>query len=62
MDIGITIWLTGLPSSGKTTIANEVCAILKTREKRVEVLDGDNLRTALGKGLGFSKEDRYENI
>jgi adenylylsulfate kinase len=60
--MGITIWLTGLPSSGKTTIADQVCAILRTREKRVEVLDGDSLRTTLSKGLGFSKEDRYENI
>jgi adenylyl-sulfate kinase len=59
---GFTIWFTGLPSSGKTTLAGEVAATLKRRGERVELLDGDLLRQTLSKGLGFSKEDRCEHI
>lgn len=60
---GLTVWLTGLPSAGKSTIAELVAEELRTRGvARVEVLDGDVVRTHLSKGLGFSKEDRDENI
>ncbi len=59
---GRTIWLTGLPSAGKSTIAELVAAELLRRGTRVEVLDGDVVRTYLSKGLGFSKADRDENI
>jgi adenylylsulfate kinase len=60
---GLTVWLTGLPSAGKTTIAERVAAELRARgESRVEILDGDVVRTHLSRGLGFSREDRDENI
>jgi adenylyl-sulfate kinase len=56
------IWLTGLPSSGKSTIAVELQALLFKRGCNVYVLDGDNVRHGLNKNLGFSPEDREENI
>ena len=59
---GITIWLTGLSGAGKTTIANHLCRRLRARGARVEVLDGDVIRTNLSKGLGFSRADRDTNI
>lgn len=59
---GFVIWFTGLSGSGKTTIAHILVAKLKERGKKVEVLDGDVVRTHLSKGLGFSKEDRDTNI
>jgi adenylylsulfate kinase len=59
---GVTIWLTGLPCSGKTTIANSLSKILKEKGYKVEVLDGDVIREYISKGLGFSREDRFENI
>jgi adenylylsulfate kinase len=60
---GLTVWLTGLPSAGKSTIAELVAEELRGGgESKVEVLDGDVVRTHLSKGLGFSKEDRDENI
>src|SRR5205807_476955 len=59
---GRTIWLTGLPSAGKSTIAEIVAARLREQGERVEILDGDIVRQYLSKGLGFSKEDRDENI
>lgn len=59
---GFTLWFTGLPSSGKSTLAQLVAAELRARGRGVEVLDGDVVRTHLSKGLGFSKEDRDENI
>ena len=59
---GATIWLTGLSGAGKSTIAEELYGHLKDLGKRVEVLDGDVIRTNLSKGLGFSKEDRDTNI
>jgi adenylylsulfate kinase len=62
MSDGRTIWLTGLPSAGKSTIAEIVAEDLRAEGERVEVLDGDVIRTYLSKGLGFSKEDRDENI
>ncbi|TML64918.1 MAG: adenylyl-sulfate kinase [Actinobacteria bacterium] len=62
MSNGLTVWFTGLPSSGKTTIAHALEKRLLDAGLRVEVLDGDVVRTHLTKGLGFSKEDRDENI
>ncbi|RKY96096.1 MAG: adenylyl-sulfate kinase [Candidatus Hydrothermota bacterium] len=62
MDKACTIWFTGLPSSGKSTIANRVAEILKNKGYKVEQLDGDVTRKYLSKGLGFTKEDRDENI
>jgi len=59
---GFTVWLTGLSGSGKTTIACCLEAALRERGLRVEVLDGDIVRTHLSKGLGFSKQDRDTNI
>ena len=59
---GATVWFTGLPSSGKTTIAQAVAADARGRGLRVEVLDGDAVRAELSRGLGFSKEDRLENV
>src|SRR5207248_6000250 len=59
---GATIWFTGLSGSGKSTVADLVTAELERRGQPVEVMDGDVVRTHLSKGLGFSKEDRDENI
>jgi len=59
---GMTLWFTGLPSSGKTTLAGLVGNALKELGLPVETLDGDEVRRRLTKGLGFSKEDRFENI
>ncbi len=59
---GFTLWFTGLPSSGKSTLARMVENVLKDRGFKVEVLDGDEVRLRLSKGLGFSKEDRDENL
>lgn len=59
---GLTIWLTGLPSAGKTTIARGLAARLRADGRRVEVLEGEAVRAQLGRELGFSKEDRDENV
>jgi adenylylsulfate kinase len=59
---GVTVWFTGLPSAGKTTVANLVGRRLAERGRPVELLDGDVVRTHLSRGLGFSKADRDENI
>lgn len=59
---GATIWLTGLPSAGKTTIAYELAGRLGEDGHRVEVLDGDEIREFLSSGLGFSREDRHTNV
>ena len=59
---GVTVWFTGLPSAGKTTIAALVGRRLAEQGRRVEVLDGDVVRARLSRGLGFSKADRDENI
>lgn len=56
------LWFTGLSGSGKSTIANAVEAKLYEMDKHTYLLDGDNIRFGLNKGLGFSKEDRVENI
>nr|WP_088242887.1 adenylyl-sulfate kinase [Calothrix rhizosoleniae] len=59
---GVILWLTGLSGAGKTTIAKGVAQELLTRNWRVELLDGDVVRSNLSQGLGFSKEDRDTNI
>lgn len=60
--VGFTAWFTGLPCSGKTTVADGVADTLRERGFRVERLDGDIVRKGLTSDLGFSKEDRDENI
>ena len=59
---GVTIWFTGLSGSGKTTISQALETKLRAAGVKLEVLDGDIVRTNLTKGLGFSKEDRDENV
>jgi adenylylsulfate kinase len=59
---GFTLWFTGLSGSGKSTISERVAHQLKKDGLAVELLDGDIVRTNLSKGLGFSHEDRDENI
>jgi adenylylsulfate kinase len=61
-DTGATIWLTGLPSAGKTTIAYALADRLRADGHRVEVLDGDEIREFLSSGLGFTREDRHTNV
>ena len=62
MSKGVTIWFTGLSGAGKSTIARILEKKLRKIGRKVEVLDGDVVRTNLSKGLGFSKEDRDTNI
>jgi len=59
---GITLWFTGLSQSGKSTLATEVEKILHERGYITFILDGDNIRHGLNRNLGFSPEDREENI
>jgi bifunctional enzyme CysN/CysC len=59
---GLTVWFTGLSASGKTTLCRAVYERLAARGCRLELLDGDTVRKHLSKGLGFSREDRNENI
>ena len=59
---GLTLWFTGLSGSGKSTLATALEGVLLDRGLQVEILDGDEVRTNLSKGLGFSKEDRDTNI
>jgi bifunctional enzyme CysN/CysC len=59
---GLTVWFTGLSASGKTTLCRAVYERLGARGCRLELLDGDTVRKHLSKGLGFSREDRNENI
>lgn len=59
---GFVLWFTGMSGAGKTTLARKVEQELCDRGMKVEVLDGDVVRTNLSKGLGFSKEDRDTNI
>ncbi|SFV57218.1 Adenylylsulfate kinase [hydrothermal vent metagenome] len=56
------LWFTGLSGSGKSTIANAVEAKLLEEKRHTYLLDGDNIRMGLNRGLGFSDEDRVENI
>lgn len=62
MEKGFILWFTGLSGSGKTTITKALEPELKARGCKVEILDGDVVRTNLSKGLGFSQEDRDTNI
>lgn len=59
---GFTVWFTGLSGAGKTTLAQRLVSELGSRRIKVEVLDGDEVRTNLSAGLGFSKADRDRNI
>jgi adenylylsulfate kinase len=59
---GVTVWFTGLSASGKSTVALAVDQMLTDRGKHCYVLDGDNVRFGLNRDLGFSPEDRNENI
>jgi adenylylsulfate kinase len=59
---GVIVWFTGLSGAGKSTLAEAVLERLKAHGRPVEILDGDIVRTHLCKGLGFSREDRMENI
>lgn len=61
-DKGFTLWFTGLSGAGKSTLATAVSERLRGRGRRIEILDGDEVRMNLSKGLGFSKEDRDTNI
>jgi sulfate adenylyltransferase len=58
----VCLWFTGLSGSGKTTTAEAVLRLLEARGRTVSVLDGDAVRTHLSRGLGFSREDRDENV
>ena len=62
MQQGFTLWFTGLSGAGKSTLSLQVAETLRHRGLNVEILDGDEVRTNLSKGLGFSKEDRDTNI
>ena len=62
MHRGFTLWFTGMSGAGKSTISERIYARLKEAGAKVELLDGDVVRTHLSKGLGFSKEDRDTNI
>src|SRR3954464_7840163 len=59
---GVTVWMTGLSASGKSTIAVILEQMLLHRKKHAYRLDGDNIRHGLNRNLGFSAEDRAENI
>jgi len=59
---GVVLWFTGLSGAGKSTLAEAIAPRLRSHGKKVEILDGDVVRTHLSKGLGFSREDRDTNI
>ncbi len=59
---GFVLWLTGMSGAGKSTLAERLVAEFQARDYKCELLDGDEVRTHLSKGLGFSKEDRDTNI
>jgi sulfate adenylyltransferase len=59
---GVCLWFTGLSGAGKTTTADALLPMLERRGRTVTVLDGDVVRTHLSRGLGFSREDRDENV
>jgi sulfate adenylyltransferase len=60
--VGFVVWFTGLSGAGKSTVARALATLLLERGHRLELLDGDEVRTTLSKGLGFSREDRDANI
>ena len=62
MNRGFVLWFTGLSGAGKTTLSTRLAEELRARGSKVEILDGDEVRTNLSQGLGFSKEDRDTNI
>ena len=62
LEHGFTVWFTGLSGAGKSTLSQALAAELLRRGRRVEVLDGDEVRTNLSRGLGFSREDRDSNV
>jgi adenylyl-sulfate kinase len=62
VDDGFVVWLTGLSGAGKTTIANELAGRLRDAGQLTEVLDGDEIRQTLSRGLGFSRSDRETHI
>src|SRR5687767_10823351 len=59
---GVTVWLTGLPAAGKTTVATIATMLLRDEGRAAVVLDGDDLRRGLNSDLGFSMDDRTENL
>jgi len=59
---GVTVWFTGLSGAGKTTVAGEVERELRERNYRVVLLDGDDMRRTIARDLGFSRQDREENM
>src|ERR1017187_9931198 len=59
---GFTLWLTGMSGAGKSTLSDELMARFRSAGAKVELLDGDIVRTNLSQGLGFSREDRNTNI
>lgn len=60
--LGATVWFTGLPSAGKSTVAEAVADHLRVFGHRVQILDGDEVRPHLSAGLGYSREDRTANV
>ncbi len=59
---GFVLWFTGMSGAGKSTLAGRLTEEFQTRGYKVELLDGDEVRTHLSKGLGFSREDRDTNV
>ena len=59
---GFVLWFTGLSGAGKSTLTDAIAPLLRERGRKVEVLDGDEVRLNLSKGLGFTREDRDTNI
>ena len=62
MSTATTVWITGLSGSGKTTLAGQLVQLIEARGARACILDGDDLRQGLNADLGFSREDRAENV